>query len=105
MAKKIQFCQKVIRPVIKTFGLPADFSVEQTTRKMKKYDVKYYLIDREQPGVGETLSLERSAELAESFPIFFAGGLTPENVSDVVKKVKPFAVDVITGVKTDGGQI
>ena len=96
------FCHKVSRPVIKTFGLPVNFSVKDTIKKMKKYNVRYYLIDREQPGVGETLSLERSDELIKLFPIFFAGGLTPENVSEVAREIKPFAVDVITGVKTDG---
>jgi phosphoribosylanthranilate isomerase len=96
------FCKNVIRPVIKSFGLLANFSVEETTKKMKKYDVTYYLIDREQPGIGDPLSVSKAAEISKMFPLFFAGGLTPENVSDVVKKVKPFAVDVITGIKTDG---
>jgi phosphoribosylanthranilate isomerase len=96
------YCQKVIRPVIKTFGLKADFSITNTIKKMKIYDVTYYLIDREQPGIGDTLPLSKATEISKTFPLFFAGGLTPENVSNVVKKVKPFAVDVITGVKTDG---
>lgn len=95
-----EFCQKVISPVIKVFGLPAIFDPKETTKKMKNFNVKYYLIDRENPGEGEKLSLENSGEIAKTFQTFFAGGLTPANVSKVVKEIKPFAVDVISGVKT-----
>jgi phosphoribosylanthranilate isomerase len=98
----VDFCQKVISPVIKSFGLPADYPVEETIRKMKKYDVRYYLIDREQPGSGDMLPFSKAAEISNFFPLFFAGGLTPENASAVAQEIKPFAVDVITGVKTDG---
>jgi phosphoribosylanthranilate isomerase len=34
-------------------------------------------------------------------PVFLAGGLTPENVAQAVKKVKPFGVDVYNGVRTN----
>lgn len=97
-----EYCQKVIRPVIKSFSLPPNFSVSDTIEKMKRYDINYYLLDRLQPGIGELLSIKKSAEISKLFPLFFAGGLTPENISEIVEKVKPFAVDVISGVKTDG---
>lgn len=35
-------------------------------------------------------------------PVFLAGGLNPENVRQAIEEVRPFAVDVCSGVRTDG---
>lgn len=89
------FCRKVTTSVIKAFRLPA---------AMKQYDVVYYMIDRERRGEGEMVDFVKARQLAEKFPLFFSGGLTTDNVYEVVKTVKPFAVDVAGGVETDGEQ-
>jgi phosphoribosylanthranilate isomerase len=56
-------------------------------------------------GTGEKFNWDL-AIVAQKFgkPIFLAGGLTPENVVDAVKKVNPFAVDVSSGVESAPGK-
>ena len=55
-------------------------------------------------GTGRTHDWFISSQIREQvdIPIFLAGGLNPENVSAAIQKVKPFAVDVCNGVRTDG---
>jgi phosphoribosylanthranilate isomerase len=57
-------------------------------------------------GTGETHDWERSRELVESLssPVVLAGGLTPDNVAEAVETVRPFAVDVASGVEADPGR-
>jgi len=56
-------------------------------------------------GTGEKFNWDL-AIAAQKFgkPIFLAGGLTPGNVADAVKKVRPFAVDVSSGVESAPGK-
>jgi phosphoribosylanthranilate isomerase len=56
-------------------------------------------------GTGEKFNWEL-AVAAQKFgkPIFLAGGLTPENVGDAVRQVRPFAVDVSSGVESAPGK-
>ena len=56
-------------------------------------------------GTGETHDWERTRDLVADLdvPIVLAGGLTPENVAEAVETVDPFAVDVASGVESEGG--
>ncbi len=69
----------------------------------KLIKAQYFLLDRVNRE-GDIVDLEKASELARKFPVFFAGGLTPENVSEIIQKVKPYAVDVAGGIETDGVQ-
>jgi phosphoribosylanthranilate isomerase len=56
-------------------------------------------------GTGEKFNWDLAIE-AQRFnkPIFLAGGLTPENVAEAVRQVRPFAVDVSSGVESAPGK-
>lgn len=53
-------------------------------------------------GTGMAFDWEVAAAVARRTPFLLAGGLTPENVADALGTVHPWAVDVSSGVETDG---
>jgi len=56
-------------------------------------------------GTGETHDWNRTREFVADLdvPVILAGGLTPDNVAEAVETVEPFAVDVASGVESEGG--
>jgi phosphoribosylanthranilate isomerase len=59
-------------------------------------------IDGASGGTGRTFAWGAARALAATRRVVIAGGLTPENVADCVRAVRPYAVDVSGGVETDG---
>ena len=54
-------------------------------------------------GTGRTIDWGIAASVAEHRRVFLAGGLTPANVGDAVRTVRPYAIDVSSGVETAPG--
>lgn len=65
--------------------------------------VAYVMVDGTKNG--QLTDLEGAAALPESIrsKLFVAGGLTPENVPDIIRRVRPFAVDTASGIESSPG--
>jgi phosphoribosylanthranilate isomerase len=59
---------------------------------------------KELGGTGRTHDWTLSRVICEEVgvPVFLAGGLTPDNIADAVRQVRPFGVDACTGLRTNG---
>ena len=55
-------------------------------------------------GTGVTADWNGAAELAKKYQLLLAGGLTPENVAEAIRQVKPWGVDVASGVESAPGE-
>jgi phosphoribosylanthranilate isomerase len=79
-------------------------------RELKRWsaieEVDAVLVDGSAGGAGETFDWGALAKMkgACSKPLILAGGLTPENVGEAIRVVRPFAVDVSSGVETAPGE-
>ena len=83
------------KPVIKAFQIrgAADVSAAENT-------IADYIILDAGTGEGKTFDWELIKEFKK--PYFLAGGLNPGNVNDAMRQLHPYALDVSTGIETDG---
>lgn len=93
---------KLTYPTIKAF--PIDEIMQNNVRD---FPSDYTLIDspkgRYHGGTGQPFNWHLATHLAhDKDKLILAGGLTPENVNDAVRIVKPYGVDVSSGVETNG---
>ena len=62
------------------------------------------LIDAATPGSGEMFDWSLAEDAPRRLPILMAGGLTPDNVVEAITKVRPWGVDVSSGVERTPGR-
>src|SRR5215213_1714735 len=87
--------------IIKAFRVSPEFKPEDVLR----YETDAILLDAYSPkelgGTGETFDWKIAGKVREIFPkMYLAGGLTHENVVRAVGNLKPYAVDVCSGVES-----
>ncbi len=107
-----EYCRDIKRPVIKAIHVAAGSTVDTLIEIIQKGyralspDRLTCLLDTHSKsasgGTGLTFNPKIAKEVGLKHPVLVAGGLTPENVGDLIRVAKPMGVDVSSGVETDG---
>jgi len=95
--------EKIKVPVIKAIRINDKNDIKQ----MKKYSVSTFLLDsftQSYGGSGKMFDWSIAVEAKRFGRIILSGGLTPENVEDAIRAVKPYGVDVSSGVESEPGK-
>jgi phosphoribosylanthranilate isomerase len=98
------YCGRFRRPYIKSVAMDADVDLAAVATVYS--DASALLLDASVPGIpgGTGERFDWSLVPADaSAPIILAGGLTPENVGEAIASVRPYAVDVSSGVEREKG--
>jgi phosphoribosylanthranilate isomerase len=101
-----EYCESLVKcrkPVLKAVRL----GTVELLERVRGYPVFGFLIDSYQEGAfggtGERFDWTLLKGVNIEKPLIVAGGLTPENVADAVRELRPYAVDVASGVENREG--
>jgi phosphoribosylanthranilate isomerase len=106
------YCHQIERPIIKAVHISNNKTSEEV---ISEISTGYRLLPRQDfvclldsrvgdayGGTGQSFDWKLAKEVSARFSVIIAGGLTPDNIGQLVKEVLPWGVDVSTGVETDG---
>ena len=85
------------------FVIQAFAAGDRTIDRARSYPVEVILLDNAKPGSGELFDWSL-VEVPDGKKLLLAGGLDPTNVTDAVTKVRPWGIDVSSGVEASPGR-
>ncbi|MFQ6066817.1 MAG: phosphoribosylanthranilate isomerase [bacterium] len=99
------YCRAFRQKIIKSFRVKD----ESVPEKAVSYKVDAYLLDTYLPGrpggTGKTFNWEIAGKVKSiGVPLILSGGLNPDNVVRAISEVRPYAVDVSSGVESREGK-
>jgi phosphoribosylanthranilate isomerase len=97
------FCKRIRRRVIKAFKVKD----MQSVKKLSSFQVSGFLLDTFSKdlhgGTGKVFDWNLALPAKKFGPVIIAGGLTPYNVQQAIRQVRPYGVDVCSGVESEPG--
>lgn len=102
------YCRNLGRPTLKAIRLRDRGTFLALAEFQGRANVRGFLIDafsdQAYGGMGQTVDWMLAQEAARSAPIILAGGLNPSNVAGAIQAVRPYGVDVSSGVELSPGK-
>jgi phosphoribosylanthranilate isomerase len=98
-ADDVAYVSQHIRTVIKAVSAGSVDAVRANT-----FGTSMVLVDAPAPGSGKVFDWSLAGELPEGLNVILAGGLTADNVAAGIAQVRPFGVDVSSGVEASPGK-
>lgn len=102
------YCERLNRPALRALRLRDHGSLLALAEYKGRAGVRGFVVDTYSDGAyggtGQTSDWSLAAEAARAAPILLAGGLTPENVQMAIQHVRPYGVDVSSGVEHSPGK-
>lgn len=105
-SESIEYCRKISCKVIKSFSIQPESDHEELAGYADA--VSGFLLDTYHKdmagGTGIAFDWKLVDQVKPPGPVILAGGLAPENVGEAIRQVKPYAVDVNSGVEYQPGR-
>ena len=100
----LAYAQRLLHPVIKAVAVHDRFAAASLDAIPPEITV---LLDAHDPvrrgGTGRTIDGSAASEAAARRPLFLSGGLNPTNVAEAIARVRPYGVDLSSGVESSPG--
>ena len=106
------YCREIKKPIIKVIHVLAG---QETDEILADIETGYRLAPEKKVvclldsqvgdaygGTGQVFNWQLAKKVSARFPVMIAGGLTPANVGQLVREVRPWGVDVSSGVESNG---
>ena len=107
-----RLCSDLARPVIKALRVPEDRDPADLAAELERelpnvlHGGGHCLLESHVAGryggTGQRLNWSLGSAIAQRFPFLLSGGLNPENIAEALRQVRPWGVDVSSGVETNG---
>jgi phosphoribosylanthranilate isomerase len=107
-----EYCQKIEKPLIKAIHISSKLGEEELLAYLEEGQrllgdrSPLYLLDTfakgKYGGTGKVFAWGIAQKASAEYPVIIAGGLKPQNVGQVVSGLKPWGVDVSSGVESRG---
>lgn len=95
------FFARLSPSIIKRIRVTPQDTAETLRRRAAHFATEHVLLD---PGAGSGRTFDWNVATGFPYRYFLSGGLTPDNVADAVRRLRPYGVDVSSGVERSPGR-